>query len=190
MVKNAILVLLAIFLSGCATYKFERHKAPGEKGYVVSRDDYVILEYTVGKDNSVPDLKLAQERFNRRRRIVEHCYKKTGYIDNHFKMVIWNPFIYTFKTMKGVFRLPFIAISDYRYEHNPRYREKMDKRQLQQDAQEEAYIKKLKDELNVYIQRDIASEQANKGLKKTKEEKSAQEIMNETLARMEQGPAQ
>ncbi len=159
MKKIISLFLLTMLLSGCATYKFRRGEKPYDKGYVASRDDYAILEYTLGKDNNVPDnLALAQERFKRRRRIAEHYYKKMGYIDNHFKMVFWNPCIYTLKTMRGIFRLPFIAISDYRYEHNPKYREKIIKMQQEQDAKEEACLEKLKDKLNVYIQKDIASE--------------------------------
>jgi len=154
------LFLLLIFLSGCATYKFQRGNKPYDKGYVVLRDDYTILEYTIGRDNSAPGLKLAKERFNKRRKIVEHYYKKMGYIDNHFKMLFWNPCIYTLKTMRGIFRLPFIAISDYRYAHSPKYRERIKKIEAEKDAREETYLKELKDELDVYIQKDIASEAA------------------------------
>lgn len=157
--KITILFLLIILLSGCATYKFQLGKKPYDKGYIASRDDYTILEYTIGKDKSVPEnLELAKERFKRRRKIVEHYYKKMGYIENHFKMTFWNPFIYTFKTTKGLFRLPFVAISEYKYERNPRYREKIRKIEAEQDAREEAHLQKLRERLNAYIQRDMASE--------------------------------
>lgn len=159
MKRITALFLLVTFLAGCATYRFQHGSKPYDKGYVASRDDSTILEYTVGKDNAVPDnLALARERFKRRRKIVEHYYKKMGYIDNHFKMIFWNPCIYTLKTMKGIFRLPFIAISDYRYAHNPRYRERMEKTEAQIDAREELRLQKFKDELSSYIQKDIARE--------------------------------
>lgn len=152
------LFLLVLFLSGCAIYKFQRGKEPYRRGYVVSRDDYTILEYTIGKDNSVPNIELAKERFKRRRKTVEHYYKKMGYIENHFKMAFWNPIVISLKVIGGIFRLPFIAISDYKYEHDPEYRDKIRRLEEEKDSLEEIRIKKLKDELNTYIQKDLASE--------------------------------
>src|SRR4030042_4048825 len=153
MKKMAVLLALAIFLSGCATYKFQTGKKPYDKGYVASRDDYLILEYTLGKDNSVPDRVLAKERFKQRKGIVEHYYKKMGYIENRFKMAFWDPCILFLKAIGGVIRLPFIAISDYKYAHNPRYREKIIRREQEQDAREEARIQKLKEALNIYLKK-------------------------------------
>lgn len=151
--------MLALVLSGCATYKFNRGQKPPDKGYVVSRDDYTILEYTLGKDNTVPDdFKLAKGRFKKRRNMVEHYYKKMGYIENHFKMVFWDPPIIFVKFITGVFRLPSYAISDYKYEHNAKYREKIKKIEEEKETQEEARIKKLKDALNTYIQKNLAAE--------------------------------
>jgi hypothetical protein len=159
MKKPIFLVLMLIFLSGCATYKFHHGKPPYDKGYVVSRDDYTIIEYTVGPDNNVPsDQKIAKERFLRRRNIVEDYYKRMGYIENRFKAAFWNYWCWIFKTVGGVFRLPFIAISDYRYEHDPAYREKMRKIDLQKEIWEETRIKSLKEKLNVYIQKDLTKE--------------------------------
>ncbi len=160
MMKRIIfLVVLAVFLSGCATYKFQRGKAPYNKGYVVSRSDYIIPEYTIGKDNSVPNLGLAKERFKKRKATVEHYYKKMGYIENRFKEAFWTPAILFLKFTGGIFRLPSIAISDYKYEHNPKYREKIMKMQEERDAKEETRIQKLKDELNIYIQKGLAKEE-------------------------------
>jgi len=186
MKKFVSLFLFAIFLSGCATYKFQRGQEPYNKGYVVSRDDYAILEYTIGKDNNVPDLKGAQERFNRRRKIVEHYYKKMGYIENHFKMTFWDPPIIFAKFFKGVLRLPFVAISDYRYEHNPKYKERIRRIEDEEDRREEERINKLKGQLNMYIQQDMASELEIKELEKGKITKPAEGIITETLTRIEQ----
>ena len=157
--KNLILlVVLTIFLSGCATYKFQRDKAPYDKGYVASRDNYIIPEYTIGKDNSVPNLGLAKERFRKRKDTVEYYYEKMGYIENKLKTTFWDPPVLFLKFIGGIFRLPSIAISDYKYEHNPKYREKIIKMQEEQDALEEARIQNLKRELNSYIQRELAKE--------------------------------
>jgi len=159
MKKIAFLILSILFLSGCATYKFSTGQPPHEKGYVASRDDYTILEYTVGKDGNVPtELSLAKERLKRRRKTVDHYYKKMGDIENRFKMAIWDPPIYFVKLIGGVFRLPAIAISDYRYAHNPKYRERVKKREKIEDTKEEARINKLKEQLDSYIQSDLAAE--------------------------------
>jgi hypothetical protein len=158
--KKIFLLILIVFLSGCATYNFHYGKAPYDKGYVASRDDYSILEYTIGKDNNVPDISLAKERFNRRRRIVEHYYKKMGYIENHFKMAFWDPCVMFLKLVGGVFRLPFIAISDYKYEHNPEYKAKTDRLQEVKEALQETRIRKLKEGLNIYIQKDLGQERS------------------------------
>jgi hypothetical protein len=157
--KISIFLFLCLLLSGCATYKFQRGSPPYDKGYVVSRDDYSILEYTVGKDNSVPeDLDLAKQRFQRRKVTVEEYYKQMGYIESRFKETFWNPPVMLVKFIGGIFRLPFIAISDYKYEHNPQYREKIKKQEEKQAATEEAHIQKLKEQLSAYIQKDLAKE--------------------------------
>jgi len=158
MKKALVLFVFAVLLSGCATYKFQYGQKPYDKGYVVSRDDYTILEYTLGRDNSVPGIKLAKERFQKRKNKVEDYYKKMGYIENHFKMAFYDPCIIFLKTVGGVFRLPSIAISDYKYEHNPEYREKIRAKEKEEDEKEEARIQKLKDELNIYIQEELAKE--------------------------------
>ncbi|MDP3731761.1 MAG: hypothetical protein Q8R31_01845 [Candidatus Omnitrophota bacterium] len=161
MKKTILLVLLVVFLSGCATYKFQRGKEPYNKGYVVSRDDRAILEYTIGKDNSVPNLELARERFKERRRTVGYYYEKMGYIENNLKRTFWTPIVLFTKFIGGIFRLPAIAISDYKYEHDPQYREKIIKMQQEKDALEETRNQNLKKELNSYIQKELAKENTN-----------------------------
>jgi hypothetical protein len=151
---------LIFTLSGCATYKFHHGKTPYDRGYVVSRDDFTIVEYTLGKDNTVPKLPLAKQRFKRRRDMVEDYYKRMGYIENHFKMAFWDPVTYLFKLIGGVFRLPFIAVSDYRQAHNPAYKERVRKIEDERDRKEEERIQKLKDKLTLYIQKDLAKEPA------------------------------
>jgi hypothetical protein len=153
------LVFLAFSLSGCAAYRFNHGKPPHDKGYLASRDGYVILEYTVGKDNSVPeDLKFAKERFKRRRHTVERYYKKMGYIENRFKEWFYDPAAYFVKFIVGVFRIPAIAVSDYRYRHNPKYKERVLRKEEERDLKEETIIKKLRASLDAYIQEDLKKE--------------------------------
>jgi hypothetical protein len=160
MKKTLVLLFLLLFLCGCATYKFHKGQSPYDKGYVVSRGSLTILEDTVGRDNSVPDLKLARERFERRKPSVEYYYKKMGYIENRFKQFFWDPPALFVDFIAGIFRLPSIAARDYKYEHDPQYREKITKMEEKQDADEAARIKDLKERLNAYIQGDLTAEAA------------------------------
>ncbi|MCX5696785.1 MAG: PKD domain-containing protein [Candidatus Omnitrophica bacterium] len=159
MKKITLLAFLVLVLSGCAAYRFGYGKPPHNKGYLASRDGYTILEYTVGQDNSVPEnLKFAKERFKRRRHTVERYYKKMGYIENRFKEWFWDPPVYFVKLITGVFRVPALAISDYRYRHNPKYRDRVKRKEEEQDLKEETINKKLREALGVYIQKDLAKE--------------------------------
>ena len=56
MKKFIVLLILVSILSGCATYKFQKPASSGSQGYLVSYDGKSLLEYTVGKDKSLPDL--------------------------------------------------------------------------------------------------------------------------------------
>ncbi|MDD4894200.1 MAG: hypothetical protein PHW54_02675 [Candidatus Omnitrophica bacterium] len=156
--KFLCLVVLAVFLSGCIPYTFQRGEPPYNKGYVVLRGNRAIVEYTIGKDNSVPRLKLARERFKRRKDTVEHYYKKMGYIEDPLKMTFVDPLVTMIKLIGGIFYLPAMAVSDYKYEHNPEYRKKIIKMQNEEDAREAARIQKLKEELNSYIEKELARE--------------------------------
>lgn len=157
--KLSVLMIVLMFLSGCATYKFQKGRSPYDKGYVVSRDGRAIVEYTLGKDDTVPDgLNFAKQRFKRRKGVVEHYYKKMGYVENRFKESFWDPVVLFIKFVPSVFRLPFVAMSDYKYEHDPEYREKLKKLVEAQEIAERERISKLKADLNKYIQDDLAKE--------------------------------
>ena len=159
MKRATVVCVLIFFLAGCATYKFHRGQSPYDKGYVASRDSYTIPEYTLGKDNSVPrELALAKERFRKRRGKVEYYYKKMGVIENRFKRTAYDPAAMFVKLVTGIFRLPFIAVSDYKYDHNPVYREKVRKMEEERDLKEEARVASLKQQLNLYIQKALDSE--------------------------------
>lgn len=157
--KKIAILILVLFLSGCAPYKFQKGQPPYDKGYVASREGYTIVDYTIGKDNTVAqNVALAKERFRRRRRVVEDYYKKMGAIENRFKQAVIDYPVMFFKLALGVFKMPGIAIKDYRYNHSPKYRERIDKLEEEKETQEQARIKKLKDALNNYIQKDLAKE--------------------------------
>ncbi len=175
MKKTIVVLILAVLLSGCATYKFQHGEKPYEKGYVVSRNGYPILEYTAGRNNSVPeDLLTAKMRFRRRYRLVEYYYKKMGEIENRFKETVVDPPLMALKFLGGILRVPFVAVSDYRYEHNPRYREEIKKREQEQDEREAARIARFREYLSNYIQKDLTLEQpAGAGAEVVKEEAPA-----------------
>ncbi|MDD3087035.1 MAG: PKD domain-containing protein [Candidatus Omnitrophica bacterium] len=149
-----LIPFLVLFLCGCATYSIQKEK----DGFAVARYKKVIPEYTQGADNSFPQKGLAQERFNRRRKTVEDYYKKMGFIDNRFKQVFMEPPLVFMQFIAGVFRMPFIMVSDYRYNRNPQYKERMDKIDDEKYEAEKARIKGLKDSLSLYIQEDLAKE--------------------------------
>ena len=73
-------------------------------------------------------------------------------------MVAVDPVIFFIKMVGGVFRLPIVAVSDYRYRNNPAYRDRIRKIEAEKDLAEEARIQRLKDQLNSYIQQDLARE--------------------------------
>lgn len=160
MKKIATIILACSFLAGCAMYKFAPGKDPYDKGYVASRDGYAIPEYTVGKENAVPDdLVLAKERFKRRRGMVEYYYKKMGYIENRFRENFWDRGVLMVKFMAAPLRLPFIAWDNYRYEHNSKYRTRVQEKQDEDDLKEEVRITKIKETLKQYVVGDIAHEE-------------------------------
>ena len=158
MKKITSILFAVLFLSGCATYKFQKPASSGSQGYLVSYDDKPILEYTVGKEKSLPDLTLAKERFKRRRHTVEYYYKKTGQIESRFKEFFWDTPGMFVDFLGGILRWPFIAIADYKYNHNPKYKERADKLDEEKDALEKARVNNLKEKLNAYIDEDLVKE--------------------------------
>jgi hypothetical protein len=157
-----VCVAIVILCCGCATYRFGRGQPPYDKGYVVSRQGQIIPEYTLGENDSVPELAVAKERFKRRREVVEGYYKKMGIIANLFKENFADRAVAIGKIVGGVFMTPATLISDYRYERDPEYRRKVRQLEDEQEAQLEVKIRKLKEELYIYIQQDLARAEAAK----------------------------
>ncbi|MDD5119703.1 MAG: PKD domain-containing protein [Candidatus Omnitrophica bacterium] len=156
--KILALLSLAIILSGCATYKFQQSTPAPNGGYLVSYDGKPIIEYTVGKDKSLPDLTLAKERFKRRRPMVEYYYKKMGLIESKFKANFWDPPAMVIDFIGGILRWPFTAVDDYKYNRNPKYKERIDRLEEEREALEKANIASLKEKLQAYIVKDLAKE--------------------------------
>ena len=170
-----VILVSAILLSGCATYKIQQSKSSNDNGFVVSRYDKIIPEYTLGINNSLPDKEKAEERFKRRKSEVEYYYKQMGFIENRFKQVFVEPPLTLIQLVVGVFRMPFIAVSDYKYNHNPQYKERIDRLEDEKYNAEKARVKEFKDKLSEYLKEDLSKEpSANLGEEsKPKEETEA-----------------
>ena len=158
MKKILVLVILGLFLSGCATYKFQKPNASGTEGYLAYYDGKPLLEYTVGKEKSLPDLALAKERFKRRRGTVEYYYKKMDIIESRLKEFFWDPPAMLVDLFVGVFRWPFTAVADYKYNRNSKYKEEVDRLDEQNDELEKARVNALKEKLTAYIVKDLNKE--------------------------------
>ena len=159
MKKFYYMAVCVFLLSGCASYKFQRGKSPYDAGYVVYRDNFPLVAYTAGPGNSVPsDLTVAQERFKRRRQAIEGYEKKMGNMDSRLKQAFWGYPVMMVKVVTGIFRLPFIAANDYRYGHNPRYRQKVQEARDKADLDEETRTQKLKKAEEDFITKDLEVE--------------------------------
>jgi hypothetical protein len=185
--KSLVLLLAVITLSGCTTYKFQKGLKPYDKGYVVSRRGFVIAEYTIGENSTVPaDLELAQERFSRRKKSVEYYYEKLGDIDSNFKSYFLKPLSTAGGLVASPVRLPLAAYQDYKYEHDPAYKEKMDKIDDQADQKQRERVKIVRDYLSKYIQDDLVFERELLAVKgKTEARKLAQKPSKQEELSME-----
>jgi len=159
--KILILIFLGFILSGCATYKFQKSANSSVQGYLACYDGQPILEYTVGKEKSLPDLVLAKERFKRRRTTVEYYYKKMDKIETRLKTFFWDPPAMLVDLIGGIFRWPFMAVADYKYNRNLKYKEKEDKLDEQKEELEKARVNTLKEKLAVYIAQDLNKESSS-----------------------------
>lgn len=155
----AALLCLTV-LSGCAPYRINQGiKAPMDKGYVVSRDGVAFPEYTISEDGLPPDnVYLARQRFKRRRKVVEDYYKKLGVMDNRFKENIPDRLGYFWGIVGSVFTLPVRTVNAYRYEYDPKYRERIDKIEEEKTARLKERVEKLRAELKEYIRKDMEEE--------------------------------
>ncbi len=158
MKKILIFLIFAFILSGCATYQFKKSGSGSNQGYLVTYEDESIPEYTIGKDKALPDLDLAKERFKRRKEKVEYYYKKMGLIESRVREVFWDPAAMVLDFIGGIFRWPYTAITDYKYNRDPKYKERMDKLDEEKDAFQKAKINSIKEKLDAYIAQDLAKE--------------------------------
>ena len=162
-----VLFILTFMLSGCTTYKFMKSTS-GSQGYLACYDGYPISEYTLGKEKSLPDLTLAKERFKRRKSTVEYYYKQMDLIESRLKAFLGEPPKMIVGFLSGVFRWPFIAVADYKYNHNPKYQAKVDRLDEEKEALETVRLDSLRKKLDVYIAQDLANESLPQGIAKVK----------------------
>jgi len=188
--KILILLFFAFILSGCATYKFQKSASSGSQGYLACYNGEPILEYTVGKEKSLPDLTLAKKRFKRRRPTVEHYYKQMGQIEPRLKELFWEPPAMLADFLGGILRWPFIAAADYKYNHNPKYKERMDRLDEEKETFEKARINSLKEKLAAYIAEDLAKEHPSQGVVTTAlpASKPQPEVLPVTQKPLQQAP--
>ncbi|MCX5668733.1 MAG: PKD domain-containing protein [Candidatus Omnitrophica bacterium] len=159
MKKILVFIFLGFILSGCATYKFQKPASSSAQGYLACYDNNPILEYTVGKEKSLPDLILAKERFKRRRSTVEYYYKKMHQIEPRLKYFFWDPPVMLVDFLGGVLRWPFVAVADYKYNRNPKYKERVDRLDEEKEELEKARVNALKEKLAAYIVEDLNKEE-------------------------------
>ncbi len=156
--KKIVVIFLIFAVTGCASYKYEL-LSDQYKGYVVKRNDYLIPEYTIDSKNTAPkDLSIAKQRFTRRQKIVDDYYKKMGRIENQFKALIVGYPLFLLTLATAAIRLPFIAVSDFRYDHNPKYKEIIDNRIALQEKKEDERIASLHKGLINFIEKDLSKE--------------------------------
>ena len=125
----------------------------------MARFGYVIPEYTVDLENKAPaNFASAKARYLRRNDAVEKYYLKMGQIEDyltryvtHFPKIMWSVFANTIK-------MPLHIVSEYRYEHNEKYRSKIDALDAQAKAEEDARISVLRSELKEFIRQDLTQE--------------------------------
>ncbi|MDP2927274.1 MAG: PKD domain-containing protein [Candidatus Omnitrophota bacterium] len=175
--KILFLLFLTFVLSGCATYKFQKPATSSAGGYLACYNGKPISEYTVGKEKTLPDLTLAKERFKRRRSTVEYYYKQMDQIESRLKEFFWEPPVMIVGFLGGVLRWPFIAVADYKYNHNPKYKARVDRRDEEKETLETARIVRLKKELNAYIAKDLAKESGGQGVVAAPALKSQPEVL-------------
>lgn len=193
MKKISIFLIALVILPGCATYKFEKGASGFEKGYVVSREGRVMPEYTLGKENSVPEnLDTAKERFNRRKATVEQYYEKMGLMKTRLQETALEPPKMIVKLVGGIFRLPFIGYSDYKYEHDPKYRQEVIKLEDEKFNAEKNRLKSLKEELSAYVQKDVESEYLKPQITKARaeEQRPVEQAKPVVPTVAEQGPVE
>lgn len=155
--NKVFLLIICLAFSGCAVHRFQKSEKYG--GQVAARFGYVIPEYTVDLENKAPqDLTLAKSRFIRRNDTVETYYIRMGQIESygrryltHFPRIIWSIFA-------NFIKLPFHVISEYRYDTNEHYRNKIDSLDALQKAKEDAKTNQIREQLKEFIRQDLEKE--------------------------------
>ena len=150
-------VIIGLVLNGCTVHQFQKSAKHG--GYVVARFAYVIPEYTVDLENKAPsDFNLAKSRYLRRNDMVETYYFRMGQIENygrryitHFPRIMWSIFANTVK-------MPLHIFSEYKYDHNEKYRQRIDALDAQRLSKEDQKINRIKEELKDYLVKDLEKE--------------------------------
>lgn len=160
MVRLIVLLLAVLSFCGCAVHKFQ--KSPELEGYGVLRFGYLIPEYTVDLNKKAPtDFKVAKERFNRRKDMVETTYIETGQIESYLRRYVTHFPIMICDFVYNTLAMPSHIIREYKYDHNEKYRQIVDERDAKEKAMEDKRRKELVDKLNEFIKQDLDKEKEN-----------------------------
>lgn len=154
----SMILVAGILFSGCAVHRFQ--KSEGLGGYAVARFGYVIPEYTVDLNKKAPaDFKIAKTRFERRNDVVETYYLRMGQIESYFRRYVWHFPMIISSVAANFLKIPFHIVSEYRYDHDEQYRQRIDQLDQKQKLAEDTRIAKLRDELNEFIKKDLEKEE-------------------------------
>ena len=157
--NKTIALIVCLVFGGCTVHRFQKSEKYG--GQTVARFGYIIPEYTVDLENKAPqDLALARSRFTRRHDMVEIYYIRMGQIESygrryltHFPRMMWS-------ILANTIKLPAHIISEYRYDTNERYRNKIDALDAEAKAREDAKTNQIKEQLKEFIRQDLEKEQS------------------------------
>ncbi len=143
-------------LIGCATvYKIEPGPKKYNNGYVASRNSVIIPEFTVDSLGQAPaDLKVAKDRFKRRKGKILLFYKQMGYFGS---TVLEDARMFS-SSITAPFRAPMEGVKYHKYETDSKYRAKVDAQDEEEEKKEQERILAIQKKMQDYIAKDMEFE--------------------------------
>lgn len=153
---TGLATLYFLLLTGCATvYTIDLGPKKYNNGYVASRNSVIIPEFTIDNKGQAPtDLKIAKDRFKRRKRKILLFYKQMGYFGSQ---VLEDMRVFS-SSLTAPFRAPIEGIKYHKYETDPKYRAKVDAQDEQEEKIEQERIQAIQKQMQQYIEKDMELE--------------------------------